>query len=355
MSADSLAGPATSAEVSRLLRAATAGKIEEVLEILNATKAGIKFFSARGTSPLHEAAKGGHVELVEELILRSAEVRDVNKSGCTPLHMAALAKDKLRGISIIELLLRARASVGHTNLRMDTPLHFAAFCEAVPGSIELMLLILSQRAEVNCKNRNGESPLFNAVIHNNSEAVNILLQHGADPSTRDKLENTALDIAKQRGCEEVKALLEKSQDPMHQLSEAVTVMRATVGRLQSMERLSADLQHQSELAEAYEHSAMAAFAELDQAGLRRVATGAVAVVHELGQARPGETDPRVQQLLRVLTTFRMLSLLPNGIEVLREVGVPQILLILESRLGSLRVGLRELHELRFRLRQPEPG
>ena len=79
---------------------------------------------ARGWTALARAAYSGHVECVDELLLRSARVNLANDDGLTPLHIAALRNNT----SIVARLLRSEveADVNARDARCWTPLMIAA-------------------------------------------------------------------------------------------------------------------------------------------------------------------------------------------------------------------------------------
>lgn len=110
--------------------------------------------NAQDESPLMIAAIKGNVEAVTALLARDA---DVNKTGWTPLHYAASAGSP-RHLAIIALLLE----------------HYAYIDAASP---------------------NGTTPLMMAAQYGSADAVQLLLDEGADPSLKNRLGLTAADFA----------------------------------------------------------------------------------------------------------------------------------------------------------------
>lgn len=110
--------------------------------------------NAKDESPLMMAAIKGNVEAVKALLAHDA---DVNKTGWTPLHYAASA-GSAQHVAIIALLLE----------------HYAYIDAASP---------------------NGTTPLMMAAHYGSTEAVQLLLDEGADPTLKNQLGLTAADFA----------------------------------------------------------------------------------------------------------------------------------------------------------------
>jgi ankyrin repeat protein len=126
-----------------------ASKVTEALLVW--PKTDLEARNAEGESPLMMAALKGNLELARRLIDRQA---DVNKPGWTPLHYAS------------------------TN-----------------GHLEVMRLLLEHHAYIDAESPNGTTPLMMAAHYGTPQAVKLLLEAGADPGLRNKLELTAIDFA----------------------------------------------------------------------------------------------------------------------------------------------------------------
>lgn len=129
-----------------------ARKVTEVL--LGWPKIDVEARNSQDESALMMAALKGDLELARRLIGRDA---DVNKPGWTALHYAS------------------------TN-----------------GHIAAMRLLLEHHAYIDAEAPNGTTPLMMAAHYGTPEAVKLLLEEGADPELRNKLELSAIDFA-QRG------------------------------------------------------------------------------------------------------------------------------------------------------------
>ena len=110
--------------------------------------------NAQDESPLMMAAIKGNVEAVKALIARGA---DVNKTGWAPLHYAASA---------------------------GTPQHTA-----------IIALLLENHAYIDATSPNGTTPLMMAAHYGSNDAVQLLLDEGADPTLKNQLGLSAVDFA----------------------------------------------------------------------------------------------------------------------------------------------------------------
>jgi ankyrin repeat protein len=76
--------------------------------------------------------------------------------------------------------------------------------------IDVMRLLLHYGARVDQRGINDWTPLHYAVVRGNLEAVKLLLEHGADPQARTRIDDcsTPLEDARAAGFAEAAALME---------------------------------------------------------------------------------------------------------------------------------------------------
>lgn len=78
----------TFSKYALLLAAASENSVEELKALLDKDPSYINKPSSSGQTPLHKAASKGHLESVELLIERGAEVNFADKQGRTPMYLA---------------------------------------------------------------------------------------------------------------------------------------------------------------------------------------------------------------------------------------------------------------------------
>lgn len=125
-----------------------------VAALLASRRLNVEARNANDESPLMMAAIKGNVEAVKALIARDA---DVNKTGWTPLHYAASA---------------------------GSPQHAV-----------IISLLLENHAYIDAASPNGTTPLMMAAQYGSTEALQLLLDEGADPTLKNQLGLTAADFA----------------------------------------------------------------------------------------------------------------------------------------------------------------
>lgn len=128
----------------------------KVLDVLiHWPKVNIEVRTANDESPLMLAAIKGLTSVCEELIAKDA---DVNKPGWTPLHYAA-----------------------------------------THGHLDVIRLLLKHHAYIDAQSPNGTTALMMAAHYGTPQAVQLLLEAGADATLKNKLGLTAVDFAHKGG------------------------------------------------------------------------------------------------------------------------------------------------------------
>jgi hypothetical protein len=137
--------------LSDLHQAVMGGDVQRVGDLL---RVGLNVNSRESRfncTPLHYAARHGHVEIVRTLVEKGASVdaRDINN--CTPLMWAA----KGGHAGVVRALLDAKAKIDARDNRDWTALHFALD----RGHGDTAQLLIERGADREAKNRDGKTPL----------------------------------------------------------------------------------------------------------------------------------------------------------------------------------------------------
>lgn len=122
--------------------------------LLASRKINVNARNAQDESPLMMAALKGQADIVKTLLGRDA---DVNKTGWAPLHYAASA-----------------ASAQH---------------------VAIIRMLLENYAYIDAASPNGTTPLMMAARYGSEDAVQLLLDEGADPTLKNQLGLSASDFA----------------------------------------------------------------------------------------------------------------------------------------------------------------
>lgn len=168
-------------------------------------KAGVN----EGTA-LHVAVYAGRLSTCELLLKRGADVNAIDRNGCRPLDLSIGGEVQRNGhmyvrdpnimAQIRELLITYGAD--HKN-------HFIGFRKAVmAGDVDECRVLLEKGAEL--EKQGGcsfETPLFCAVRCGRFDVAKLLLEHRAQPTTRDAYNATPLHEAAKQGRTDLSNLL----------------------------------------------------------------------------------------------------------------------------------------------------
>lgn len=138
-------------------------------------------------------------------------LRTVDDEGLTPLARVTSCCH----MALTEVLLRREAEDSSVSLSGSSTLHKAAYI----GLPEAVNVILNDGADPNARDKYGEAPLHKAVRRGHENVVALLLNNGADVNAADVFGLTSLHWAAMTGHTEITdKLLDHGADPDH-LSE----------------------------------------------------------------------------------------------------------------------------------------
>lgn len=145
----------------------------------------VNFFNM---TPLHLATLNGFVQIVDLLLSKQAQTNIKSNSGLTPFHLAC-SNDY---IHIAKKLIQVNDYCYTTNNNGGTPLHSSA---SLGTTKAIEFLLFDCKYDPNPIDLDGNTPLHLAVVDNQIDSINLLLQFGADIFIKNKKRQTALHLA----------------------------------------------------------------------------------------------------------------------------------------------------------------
>jgi ankyrin repeat protein len=195
-----------------LLFQALMAKDQYLVEWLLAHGAEPNIYDDEGHHVLHKMHRRGSECTVKLLLDRGADPNCLDSNGNTLLHLEAGTYGELY---MLRLLLACNAYVDVTNLARNTALH-EAFNRGDEALVKIQLLI-DHGADPSCPNIDGDTPLHLAARTGpQPDLTKLLLENEVDVNARDAKGNTALHIAitnLERSKDVVQVLLAHHADP----------------------------------------------------------------------------------------------------------------------------------------------
>ncbi len=187
---------------NQLIRAIEANDSKKILGLIR-SRYNVDNRDFLGYSPLHHAAKLGHVHAVSLLIQANALLDQTSfKSHHTPLALAIIAGHK----QIVSRLLDAGAQTAILNANGYNALHLAIQCKRT----ELVSLLLQSGCSSNLPTQDGISPLLLAIRTRKTAMVQCLLARKDLRPTQDPQGYTELHWALKQNQPNIFKLLVKS-------------------------------------------------------------------------------------------------------------------------------------------------
>ena len=179
----------------------------QIVELLLNKNADPNIQNSDGCTALMQASQHGYSQIVELLLKDEADPNIQNMNGQTALWFANHRHD----FQVVEVLLKHHANpnikdyTGHSELhfavlgplKRDTKFHFPS--TSMTGTVEdyikiIQLLIGHSSIDIDAVNENGFTSLMFASMHGCTEAVELLLEAGANPNIQTKTSTTIKDL-----------------------------------------------------------------------------------------------------------------------------------------------------------------
>ena len=181
-----------------LHHAAEAGEVDEVLHLLEVDQLDPDGQDGLGfpTTPLHLAARYGHIEVISALLDNGANMRLLDKEGRSPLDVAV----RYGRQAVVQELLRYGADVLVRNSDGSTCVHTA--CRHGQYKLLRDLMPLCEARVVDLKDKKGDTPIHDCAISDNWVCMEVFFEFGRmisrDADERGEGGRTALATAASR-------------------------------------------------------------------------------------------------------------------------------------------------------------
>lgn len=120
------------------------------------------------------ACTGGYIDIVEQILIKNADVHQCDTWEMTPLYIACKGGYK----DTVQLLIMNHADVNKCNQWLESPLYVA--CRR--GHTDIVEVLLDNKADVSQSDHWSESPLYVACEGGYPNIVKLLHQKNADVS-----------------------------------------------------------------------------------------------------------------------------------------------------------------------------
>jgi ankyrin repeat protein len=190
------------AGATALMYAASGGALECAKILLSQPSIEIDLQDERGATALIYAAENGYTDIVQALLERDADTEALEVGTRGTALMRAI---DYNAIPTVKLLLQNGANVHHRDCFDRGMLHGAA-CNGRSEIIKI-LLEFDPTLDINMQDVNGKTTLHDVARLGYENTAKILLDHGADPTIKDKFGRTPIRIAREVNHSEVLQLL----------------------------------------------------------------------------------------------------------------------------------------------------
>ncbi|XP_071085969.1 kinase D-interacting substrate of 220 kDa-like [Haliotis cracherodii] len=196
-----------------LIVACKQGKLQRVRDILDKSSEDIDKKDCGGMTPVMWAARRGHIEVLDLLVKKGADVSLKDKVGHNILHWACYG----RNFAMVKYVLSLnKVDINNTGLDGRTPAMFAAR----QGYMKLFELLVS-KGGLPKADKDGNNILLLACCGGNVEIVKYIISHKTvDINSGGQSNRTPLMVAAYRGNEKVVDLLMKEEADLTLVGDA---------------------------------------------------------------------------------------------------------------------------------------
>lgn len=199
------------------LSAASQGGFKEIVDILLNKGCNVNAVTLYGKTPLMFAATQGQCEVVEQLIDAGADIEFQSPKGDTAISLARSKGHKKvvkclgnRSDSMLRAARKGRVAQILRLIRAGVSVHKAPLIEAARhGHNTAVRTLIDHGADPTYRDKDGQTALLHAAFRGETATARLLLELGADVNSQDKSGRTALSWAAKEGHDgTIRALLE---------------------------------------------------------------------------------------------------------------------------------------------------
>ena len=162
----------------------------------------IKTTDEMKTTALGVAVAKGHIEIVENLLKKGADVNAKDAQNNTAIFTAIEDCD----VDMVDVLLNYNPDLMVCDVYGNTPLIKAATSEYY--DVKIVEMLLNKGVDVNARSNFGQTALMGAAERGHFEKVKMLVENGADISIKGWHGRTALNLARNYGVGERRKVVE---------------------------------------------------------------------------------------------------------------------------------------------------
>ncbi|CAM9250636.1 unnamed protein product [Chrysoparadoxa australica] len=153
-----------------------------------------------GMTPFHWACAEGHLGTVKFILSHGGDINCRDKQGCTPLLIAA----QYGFVELVIYLMKSGANSHILDNNHDSALHWAAY----KGQVAALVMLIKMGEPIDTQDAYGQTPLHLASLRGNIDAVEYLvLDAKACPTLTDQYGQTPLDLAIKKSHPDVEVFL----------------------------------------------------------------------------------------------------------------------------------------------------
>ena len=180
------------------------------------------------------ASLGGHLHIVNMLLVAGADPNLTDSHGSTPLHESC----RTRFINVVDSLIKAGANPDIPDKYRETPLYLAC---SRNENLSMIKKLLELGADRDIPTKDGHTPLTIVIFNGNLKAVKLLLEAGANPDTpivESQDIHVPILFAADRGHHEILEMLFKYKANINKVGFGLTALHAALLIIVTLTHLS---------------------------------------------------------------------------------------------------------------------